>query len=285
MTATAFPLAASTLGAVEESLEEMVATFLRHGAYAVELRTADDAPVHTGLSADARTRLAEILGAAGIEVLAVASRVRIAADGEDEGIVTDLADHLHLAKDLGARFVRVFPGAPAAPAEADQLPQLADGHAAERRAVARLARVQDLIAETGVRVLVETHDSHPRGADVARLLHLLAEVVPDHRVGAIWDVLHPWRVGEPLSETARYLMPHLVQGHGYVQIKDVPSRQDRTPVLQGTGAVPLGELMGLLRTGGYAGPLSLEWERHWQRSIEPLEEALAAAAAALREHQ
>lgn len=279
-----WPLAASTLGAVEEGLPEIAAILQRQAASAVELRTAADAPVHTGLDARERVQIAQTFSAVGIEILAVASRVRIAAEGEDAEVVSDLVDHLRLAADLGARFVRVFPGAPAGPAAPHQVPAVTDRDQADDRAARRLAQVEGVSAETGVRVLIETHDSHPRGQDVVRILQRLGALEPEHRTGAIWDVLHPWRVGEELHESARHLLPYLVEGRGYVQIKDVPSRQDTTPVLQGSGAIPLAEFCALLRTGGYTDAVSLEWERHWRPHVEPLEEALAAAAAAL-EHQ
>ncbi|MFD0823604.1 nitrate- and nitrite sensing domain-containing protein, partial [Micromonospora zhanjiangensis] len=67
----------------------------------------------------------------------------------------------------------------------------------------------------GVTVLLETHDSHPRGADVARILRAV-----DHpRVRAGWDLLHPWRHGEPVTATAAILRPWLA----HVQLKDVRS--------------------------------------------------------------
>lgn len=280
MTGQPWRLGASTLGAVEETLAQIAATMQRHAATAVELRTAPDAPVHTGLDEVQRQTVSATFGSAGIEILAVASRVRIAAPVPDATVVAELAEHVRLAADLRARFVRVFPGASTGPAERDQVPELTDPDA-DARAADRLAAVQDLCTQTGVRVLVETHDSHPRGEDVARLLRAVAALHPGHTVGAIWDVLHPWRVGEALTDTARHLLPHLLDGRGYVQIKDVRSRKDTTPVLQGRGAVPLAQMLQLLATAGYTDVVSLEWERHWQPQVEPLEEALAAAAAAL----
>ncbi|WP_420112252.1 sugar phosphate isomerase/epimerase family protein [Pseudactinotalea sp.] len=269
-------LAASTLGAVEESLEDVAAICARHGASAVELRTASDAPVHVDLSAAQRREVRAIFDGAGIGILTVASRVRIASD--DGETLTSLRAHLDLAADLGARYVRVFPGAPAAPAAPDELPTLDDRDQADATAVERLVDAADQAADRDLGILVETHDSHPRGADVARIL----DRVGDHAaVGAIWDLLHPWRVGEQLEATARHLMPYLLDERGYVQIKDVPSRQNTFPVLQGAGQIPLDAALALLSDSGYSGPLALEWERHWQRDAAPLEDAVAAAVSAL----
>lgn len=269
-------LAASTLGALDETPEQVAAAMARHGARAVELRTADDAPVHVGLTGAERAEVRALWQDAGLDILSVASRVRI-ADGEP-GTADALRAHLQLAADLGAPYVRVFPGAPAAPAERDEAPRVTDPEAADDAAVAVLDAVAADTQRLDVRVLLETHDSHPRGADVARVL---ARVDAGGDFGAIWDLLHPWRVGEPLAETARALLPHLLDGRGFVQFKDVADRRAATPLLQGTGTVPLGAAVELLDAARYAGPYSLEWERHWHPEAAPLADALAAAAAAL----
>src|SRR5690606_24336573 len=216
-------LAVSTLGAVEESLADVAALLARHGIDAVELRTADDAPVHVGLTARERAEVRATFADAGVGVLTVASRVKVASP--DPGTTASLRRHLELTADLGGRYVRVFPGAPAAPVAPDELPPVADVEAADTRAAEVLAATAAQAADLGVGVLVETHASPPRGRYVARGLDRVA----DHpSVGAIWDLLHPWRVGEALEESADHLLPYLLDDRGYVQIKDVPSRQDTT---------------------------------------------------------
>ncbi|WP_436763081.1 sugar phosphate isomerase/epimerase family protein [Streptosporangium sp. V21-05] len=190
-------------------------------------------------------------GTARPEVSALAGYVRIAAAGPDEPVVRALRDDLALAADLGAPAVRVFPGGD-------------DVEAGARR----LRAVADLCAESGVRVLVETHDAMPTGAAVGRLLD--AAGVPE-AVGALWDVLHPWRHGEEPAETLAALAGHLA----YVQIKDAVSAGDTTPVPMWAGGVPLDECGELLR--GFGGWVSLEWERTWYPHVAPVEEILPGA--------
>ncbi|MPV37151.1 sugar phosphate isomerase/epimerase family protein [Georgenia subflava] len=279
---TSWRLAASTLGAPDEDLPTIVEILRRHGAAAVELRAADGAQVHVGLDAAERSGVRQLFADAGIEILAVASRVQVAAAGDDDGVVSALLAHLELAADLGAGYVRVFPGAPTGNARRDELPMLIeDVDEVDSRAVRRLAAVAGRATELGVRPVIETHDSHPRGTDVLRVLDRLDVERPGHPVGAIWDVLHPWRVGEPLEVTAAALLKHLRGGRGFVQIKDVVEPADITPVLQGSGTVPVPHMLELLAHGGYRGPVSLEWERMWYPHVEPLDPALGAAAAVL----
>lgn len=284
MTKPSRVFAASTLGVVDEDLPTTVATMQRHGVRAVEIRSADGAFVHPGVGAAHRAAVRRSFTQAGMEIFGVASRVQIMAEGDDDAVVASLVGELRLAADLGARFVRVFPGAPLCEqAPSDQVPELAEDVATvDARGARRLAAVLDEAAGLGVTPLIETHDSHPRGADVARLLAAVDVVAPGHGVGAIWDLLHPWRVDEDLATTAELLAPHILDGRGYVQIKDVASPADVFPVLQEEGVIPGREFLSLLDELGYTGPISLEWERFWQPTAPTLDAALAAAARFLR---
>lgn len=302
----AYELATSTLGAPGEPLDQVVATLTQAGIRTVEVRAAADALVYAHMPPGRRVAVRQRLAEAGIEVLAVASSVKVAAVGspsdrtrpldelaslttgwgirqlKQDPVVVDLLAHLTLARDLGARRVRVFPGAVALPTTPDRVPAvIGDRGRVEELAARRLAYAVRATADFGVWLVLETHDSHPRGVDIARILHRVAELVPGQRLGAVWDALHPWRVGEAPADTWAALAPYVLDGRGYVQIKDVASPRTLTPVLQGKGTLPLAEIVEVLRAGGYAGPLSLEWERTWFPQIPPLPTALAAARRAL----
>lgn len=275
-------LGASTLGAPGEPLEEVIETLTGSSARWIELRAAPGTLADVALPGTARAQVLAALERSGIAVLAIASGVRVGGPGADDDIVRDIEAHLRLAAELGARFVRVFPGIPIETGPFDQVPTtLGDRAAAESDAASRLSRAATLAGELGVRIALETHDSNPRGADLARILSQL-DAGPSAQIGVIWDLLHPWRVGEELATTWQHLGDRLVEGRGYVQIKDVASRTNLTPVLQGQGLVPLAEASDILSAGGYSGPLSLEWERTWYPEVPPLAVALPAAARAVR---
>ncbi|WP_460492549.1 sugar phosphate isomerase/epimerase family protein [Dactylosporangium cerinum] len=180
-------LAFSTLGCPGTPLSEVAALALRTGWHGLELRSAPDEPVHIGLSATGRQAAVETLG--GLATLCIASYVKVASGQvSDEQCVSDLLAEAGLAADLGARAVRVFPGGD-------------DGHG-DARAIARLRAVAPRLPG-GVEIWLETHDSHPRGEDVVRVL----SQVRDPRVRAIWDVRHPWAAGESVADTAKALAP------------------------------------------------------------------------------
>lgn len=248
-------LAFSTLGCPGLPLAEVAALAARTGWTGLELRAADDEPVHAGLS-DAQRRAARA-DLAGITVLCIATYAQVASAGAaDDACIEEILAHAHLAADLGARAVRVFAGG--------------DDAQADARAAHRLRTAAAELPE-GVEIWLETHDTHPRGRDVARIL----SAVDDPRVRAVWDIAHPWSHGEMPEQTATALGPRLA----HLQLKDIASRADHTPVLLGDGVLPLREALKAAAGAGYDGWLSLEWERKWFPAAAPLEQALLAARA------
>ncbi|GAA3241854.1 sugar phosphate isomerase/epimerase family protein [Actinocorallia longicatena] len=234
----------STLGMPGEGVAGAAALARRFGLDGLELRLHPGTGVHAGLDGDGRRRVLDLLG--GIVPVCLAGYVRISAPGDDEAVIAGLRADLELARDLGASYVRVFPGG-------------TDLAAAARRLAA--------VADEGPVVLVETHDALPTGAAVAELL------AGAPSAAAIWDLLHPWRHGEAPAATLAALGGRTA----YVQIKDAVSADDPAPVPLGTGSVPLAEARELL--DGFGGWVSLEWERTWYPDAAPVEEIVPGALA------
>ncbi|MFG2191729.1 sugar phosphate isomerase/epimerase family protein [Streptomyces sp. NPDC048639] len=244
-------LAFSTLGVPGMPVADVARLASAGGYHGVELRAHPEEPVNTGLGISERVGVAEEFKAAGVEILAVAGYTQVAAPGDDEPVIDELGSLLTLAGDLGAPYVRVFPGGGDQPAEE-----------ADVIAARRLAAAAPHAADLGVRLLLETHDSHRRGVDAARILGLVG-----HRnVGAIWDVMHPWLGGEDPAATHAVLAPHL----GYVQVKDIATAQDTTPLPLGAGVLPLAESVELLSRAGWDGWLCWEYEKRWYPEAQDL---------------
>ncbi|MYS22970.1 MULTISPECIES: sugar phosphate isomerase/epimerase family protein [unclassified Streptomyces] len=247
----------STLGVPALPIDQVVRLASEHGYHGVELRASEEGPVHTGLSAAERARVAEQFAKAGVEILTVAAYAKVAAPGEDRPVLDEICAAMELAADLGASFVRVFPGG-------GDLPQAsADGFAARR-----LAAAAPIAGDLGVRVLLETHDSHRNGADVARVLGLVGH----HSTGAIWDIMHTWLAGEQPSSTYPVLAPYL----GYVQVKDIASVADTAPLPLGAGVLPLAETVEVLSRAGWDGWLCWEYEKRWHSAAPELPGLLTA---------
>ncbi|CAL9521120.1 hypothetical protein SUDANB6_03850 [Streptomyces sp. enrichment culture] len=255
-------LAFSTLGVPGLPLPEVLRLATAHGYHGIELRAHPEEPVHPGLTPAERDDVATAFKAAGVEILGLAGYARVAAPGDDGPVLAEIRTLLDLARDLGAPYVRVFPGG-----GDGQSPQEADATAARR-----LGTAAEHAADRGVRILLETHDSHRTGAAAMRVLGLVGH----RRVGALWDVMHTWLGGEQPSETFAALSPHL----GYVQVKDIASADDTAPLPLGTGVLPLAECVEVLSRHGWDGWLCWEYEKRWYEGAAPLPGLLDAG----REH-
>ncbi|MFI8005136.1 sugar phosphate isomerase/epimerase family protein [Streptomyces sp. NPDC086010] len=251
-------LAFSTLGVPGMPVAEVVRLASGHGYQGVELRAHPEEPVHPGLGPVERAAVADEFKRGGVEVLTVAGYAKAAAAGDDEPVLAELAGLVELAHDLGAPYVRVFPGG------GDQDPARADAVAARR-----LGAAAPHAADLGVRILLETHDSHRAGADVARVVG----TVGHGQIGAIWDVMHTWLAGEEPAASHAVLAPHL----GYVQLKDIASAEDTAPLALGAGVLPLKACLDTLDPDSW---VCWEYEKRWYPEAAGLPELLAAG----REH-
>ncbi|MET7481054.1 sugar phosphate isomerase/epimerase family protein [Streptomyces sp. NPDC005648] len=256
-------LAFSTLGVPGLPIPDVIRLAATHGYHGVELRAHPEEPVHPGIDAGRRADVAAEFKAGGIELLGLAGYARVAAPGDDGPVIDEIRELLDLAHDLGAPYVRVFPGA-----GSEQTRERADAAAARR-----LGTAAEYAADLGVRVLLETHDSHRTGADAIRVLGLVG-----HRhVGALWDVMHTWLGGEQPVDTYAALSPYL----GYVQVKDIASADDATPLALGAGVLPLSDTVEVLSRHEWDGWLCWEYEKRWYEEAAPLEGLLAAGRAHL----
>lgn len=256
------PLAFSTLGCPDWTWEQILTAARTYGYDAIELRGLQnhledlpDAPPFTAANrAEARRQLTD----AGLFVCCVSSSGVVAKRNVDH-----VRAHAALARDLGCPLVRVFGGGldPNA-APADALFQAAES----------LRAFGDVASQEGVSLVLETHDAFSTGKQVAELLALAAHPA----VGALWDLHHPFRQGEPPLETQRCLGPTL----RHVHVKD--GRSDGAYTLMGEGDVPLPAMLDLALDNGYKGVISLEWEKRWHPEIAEPEIAFPQYAQALR---
>ncbi|MEG8277599.1 sugar phosphate isomerase/epimerase family protein [Streptomyces sp. AHA2] len=252
-------LAFSTLGVPGLPLPDVLRLATTHGYHGVELRTHPEEPVHIGLDEDRRAEVAAGFKGAGVELLGLAGYVRVAAPGDDGPVLAETRALLDLARDLGAPYVRVLPGAD---------PDAGTPEEADATAARRLGTAAEYAADLGVRILLETHDSHRTAADAMRVLGLVGH----RQVGAVWDVMHTWLGGEQPSESYMALAPHL----GYVQVKDIASADDPTPLPLGQGVLPLADCVEVLSRHGWDGWLCWEYEKRWHEDATPLPELLEA---------
>jgi sugar phosphate isomerase/epimerase len=263
-------LAFSTLGCPDWTLERCVAAAGEYGYDGIELRLLDGAVIEPGIDQAARRRVRD--ACAGLPIVCLDSSVKIAQP--DPAVraaqVSDGLAMLELAAEWGAPLLRVFAGPPAGVSQAD----------AVAGAAAALPPLAERARELGLAVALETHDAFCSSAAVMGAL----TGAPEQGAGVLWDLLHPYRIGEDPAGTLGRVAKRLL----HVHIKDGRPPADGGPnwdlTLLGEGAVPTQQILAMLREAGYDGWLSVEWEKKWHPELAEPEVALPQHATLLRQY-
>ena len=254
----------STLGCPNWGIEQIVEAARANGYEGVELRCYNGSlDLLKGIS-EFRGGPAEFkrrLSRAGVEVCCLDTSVRLTDPDPSPAEGDRMVD---LAMALGAPYLRVFGG---------DIPEGESREACLARAAQKLGHLGRRAAQRGKRVLVETHDAFSSGASVGALL----DTAGGDGTGALWDLHHPYRLGEPLRETAVGIARRTHHAH----VKD--SRKDGGYTFLGEGDVPIADLVRALHAAGYRGYLCLEWEKLWHPELAEPEVALPQGARYLSE--
>jgi sugar phosphate isomerase/epimerase len=260
-------LAFSTLGCPAWDLDQIITAAREWGYGGVEWRgylTEMELPQASIFTPAVREETRRRFREAGLEFACLASSVRLSDPSQQarERERASFTRYAELARFLDCRLVRVFGG---------NLNDGLDRESALLSAAGFFRELGETAARHGVTVVLETHDAFSTGAQVAELLCLA-----DHpAVGALWDLHHPYREGEPPEMTVQLLAPYL----RHVHVKD--SRDGRY-CMMGEGDVPLARMLKLLKERGYDGWISVEWEKRWHPEIADPAQAFPQYAQALR---
>jgi sugar phosphate isomerase/epimerase len=233
-----------------------------YGYDGLELRLLDGEPIDpTSVDAGRRRAVGTSLARAGVPLVCLDTSIELARPCGHE-----LAAAVELASDWGAPAVRVFGGAlDAERPEAEALDDIA------RRLEPALGRAEEL----AVTVALETHDGFSSAVLVAELLRR----VSSPSFAALWDVHHPYRVGESPPDVLNALGTRI----HLVHVKDARRRDDDWELVPlGEGEVPVRESLTVLHAAGYDGWVTLEWEKRWHPELAEPEVALPRDGKILR---
>lgn len=167
--------------------------------------------------------------------------------------------YIELANQLACPFIRVFP---------NDLPKDQDEKATVETIINSLRELGSFAKNSGVKVLLE---SHGKVIKSDMLLHIMQEA--NHQnIGLVWDFFNMWSVTkEAPAEMYNQLKKYIFHTH----IKDaILTDKGETYTLLGEGNSPVKEALHALKTGGYAGYYSFEWEKLWHPEIQEPEIAL-----------
>ena len=270
-------LAFSTLGCPQWTVEQVAEAARNLGYQAIELRALGgqiDLLERPEFQPHTIERTRAFLQDQNLPVCCVDTSCSF--DAIDEGTRQENVEialrHCELADALGAPLIRVFP---------NEIPPGAT-RAETRDRIARSLREVARRAPSGVRVCLETHGDFAIGSEAAEIVRLA-----DHpNLAIIWDAANSFAAGDTVEDTARAVAPYLQ----HVHLRDARPKSGQSvwqPVLAGRGQVPLRQVIERLRSMGYDGYISFEWEKYWHPEIEEPEVALpdfmAAMQAMLRE--
>jgi sugar phosphate isomerase/epimerase len=253
----------STLGCPDLGLEEVLALAASHGLPGVEIRALGgtiDLPAHFEAIYGTPSALAERICLQHVKVFSLDTSLKLAGstDAEREAFLK----FLPWAEALDAPRLRVFDGGN----KSDP-----DAHRAMAETVGwwRMQRVEDNWRPD---IMVETHDALFTAEAIGRFLHFAPGT------GILWDTHHTWKVGsEDPVRTWRAIRSSVVHMHVKDSVSIPGGKHPFSYRLPGDGEFPMASLREAIRREGYAGPLSLEWERLWHPELAPIEDALEAA--------
>ncbi len=269
----ALPLCFSTLGCPDWSWLQVLDCAKENGYAAIELRSLagtenlpDRPEFAPGRIAVTRRQLAE----RGLRVACVGSSAQL-HEGDDAKRAAQMREglrYIHLARRLGARYVRVF---------GDRYPEGEARAAVVERVAAGLRQLGGEARGRGVGVLLESHGEF---TDSPTLAEILRRAGAEDHVGLLWDAHHTYVEGRERPEDTLRQLGRFIR---HVHLKDsVPADGGRRYVLTGEGDIPVRRQVELLAGSDYRGVISFEWEKRWEPEIEEPEIAIPHFARTLR---
>jgi len=239
----------STLGCPDWTIQQVAENAAAYGFHGVELRIGGQRHVDPSLSKEECKTIRQLFASKNIAIPIISGYAIFNGDDRQHlsGNYDKLLDNAKLAADLGAPYLRIFPGGPITVQGIEFL-----------RAACNEAH------KIGVTALLEIHTVPYRtGRQAAELL----QTVNSPGLAILWDIGHTIEENESLEDTWKYVGKNV----RHVHMKDhVADKQ----VLMGEGTFPAVEMVKLLRDNGYDGYYSLEWEKTWKPELQEPEVAL-----------
>ncbi len=240
-------LSYTTLSVQDKTIQQAVAIARSYQLDGIELRGQGDVHVSPQSSPAHIQQVKTCVKEAGLTIpcLTAYTKFAQATMAQEREQADCIKAYAELALEIGAATIRTFMGA--FPADCDE-------RQIRENIIAGLNLAAEVIGDTPVKLVIETHDSMRSGAQLAPILD---QVSP--KVGVLLDIIHPWDLGEPIEKTWELIGSRIY----HVHIKDisatVPGGRVYSPI--GAGLLPVERIVKYLMARGYDGFFSLEWEK------------------------
>jgi len=250
-------LSFSTLGCPAWSLDQIIQCAVVNGYQGLEIRGIQgelNLPKIPMFSPDIVSSTKRKVLDAGLKIVNLGSsaNMHFIEANKRKTNLDEAKKFIELAHELNCPFVRVFP---------NDLPKDQNEAKTVDIIIQSLQELGDFSKGSGVRVLLESHGKVIK-SDI--LLHIMQSA--NHaQVGLVWDFFNMWSVTkeDPTMVYSR-LKKYILHTH----IKDAHLHESGEEyTLIGQGDAPLVDALHALKSGGYAGYYSFEWEKLWHPEI------------------
>ncbi|RAP77749.1 sugar phosphate isomerase/epimerase family protein [Paenibacillus montanisoli] len=249
-------LSFTTLGCPDWPLEQIVERAAEYGFDAIDFRgMAGELNIYELPEfSDRLAHTRKLIGDAGLQISCFSSSVQLFSRERFESHLHEISAYARLCEQFDTRYIRVFGGG--------------IGHTQRESAIQTVVHhvneMAKIVKPAGVKLLIETHDDWIACEELKAVM----EQVDAKAVGVLWDVHHPYRM---LGEQPEATWEALGKWIEYTHVKD--SREGSGPGdyqyrLTGQGDIPLDRIYSLLRSKGYQGYYTLEWEKKWHPELE-----------------
>lgn len=250
-------LSVSTLACPQWTLPRIVRTASENGYRGVDFRGLGEEIDVTNLPEfnNELPETLELFKQHGLEVACLNTSITLVTPAPErwQMMLEECQRNARLAERVHTPFIRVFGGQLAKDMTHDEGLILAKRH---------LRQLCKICQRYGCMPILETHDYWSMSSRVLEVIH---EFDPSD-AGVLWDIEHPFRVGESPRDTYETLKRFLKHVH-FKDSTRVPNsnRPDgrSLPRLIGEGEIPVTEFWGLFREVGYNGWIALESEKRW----------------------
>jgi sugar phosphate isomerase/epimerase len=256
----------TTLGCPAWDLDTIISQGSTMGFDGVDFRGLQDEiditqlPAFTTDIEQTKTRFAD----AGLHVCGISSSLKVCDDGAMEKNVEEAKRTIPVAAALGTETIRVFGGGDPERHSKEQMADIGQQ---------TMMRVLDLDGAGQFKWVFETHDHWIQSADCK----LLLERVTVAEFGALWDMGHTSRVG---GEDPADSLAALGDRVYYLHVKDAIDDASHEHAMKdgwryvppGTGELPIGRALELLKQRGYDGYAMFEHEKRWHAELEEPEQ-------------
>jgi fatty-acyl-CoA synthase len=260
----------NTLGAPGWSLEQTAKNARDYGYAGVDLRLIDGEVISLDVVRANRDRIKDLFPRDELPVATLATSVRLATREPHirQATLDEGNAWIDVAAELQVPVIRFF---------AARNPPEMDLESSVQVVGEMLALLSDRARQAQVKIGVETHDEFASARSVAKALTF----APSEITGAVWDMWHTTRAGELPHECMQHLGGRIINVH----LKDARRTADGWQlVLLGEGDIPVQEGLRALSAGGYAGYISVEWEKKWHPEIAEPEVAFPQYMRVLRSY-